>query len=191
LNRLAGLTTLLFAIVLSLTACGGQPAVKPTATPTPTALPTLTPTPPPPPLALNALRNTEYSSEFADGNKIKLTDGKYQNDAAHLLITFAPLNASGDLNGDGVDDAAVILASNTGGSGVFYHLAAVINRNGTPQHVASVLLGDRVKIEAMSIRSGTITLDMVVQGPQDPMCCPTQKTRQSYRLEGDKLTPVK
>jgi putative hemolysin len=147
-------------------------------------------------LTLDALKNAEYQSEFPASKKAKLTDGKYEETGPsggasdRVLITLAPVNAFGDLNGDGVDDAAVVLVSNTGGSGVFEHLAAVINQNGTPRHVASEFLGDRVKIEAISIEAGVITVDMVTQGPQDPLCCPTQKVKQSYKLQGDKLVKV-
>jgi hypothetical protein len=79
------------------------------------------------------------------------------------------------------------LASNAGGSGTFVHLAAVLNQNGQPQHVASVSLGDRVKIEAVKIEAGTITVNMVTHGPNDPLCCPTVKTANTFKLQGDRL----
>ena len=41
--------------------------------------------------------------------------------------------AFGDLNGDGVEDAVVVLVTNPGGTGRFYDLAPVLNQNGTPK----------------------------------------------------------
>jgi hypothetical protein len=191
-------STLLAALAIALlvallvSACG---PLAPAPTATPTAAPTATPTAIPP-LTLDTLKNAEYQSEFPKSKKARLTDGKYEEEivpgaASKLVIVIYPdMYAFGDLNGDGVNDAAVVLAANMGGSGTFVHLAAVVNQNGTPQHVASVSLGDRVKIEAMAIKAGVIMVDVVTHGPQDPLCCPTQKATKSFRLLADKLAPV-
>ena len=178
----------LFLVLLNVVACGIQAQ---SATPTPPP-PTSTPIPP---LTLEALKNAEYDSEFPKDHKAKLTDGKYQEEyqpgaATKLIIGLHPAYAIGDLNGDGVDDAAVILVANPGGSGTFYHLAAVVNENGTPEHVASQSLGDRIQVKSISIRSGEIVLDMVVHGPSDPLCCPTVEVTRTYKLQGDKLSPI-
>ena len=47
------------------------------------------------------------------------------------------LVAFGDLDGDGIWDAAVVLEANGGGSGTFRSLEAVVNEDGAPVHVAS------------------------------------------------------
>ena len=182
-NKISTLLAIALLVSLIVSACGPM-AAAPTATPT--AIP---------PLTLNTLKNAEYQSEFPKSKKARLTDGKYEEEivpgsASKLVIVIYPTYALGDLNGDGVNDAAVVLAANMGGSGTFVHLAAVVNQNGTPQHVASVSLGDRVKIEAMAIKAGVITVDVVTHGPQDPLCCPTQKATKSFRLLADKLAPV-
>jgi hypothetical protein len=39
----------------------------------------------------------------------------------------------------------------------------------------------------MTITSGTIALDMLVQGPNDPMCCPNQPETQFYRMLGSAM----
>jgi putative hemolysin len=146
-------------------------------------------------LTLDALKNAEYQSEFPASKKARLADGKYEEEivpgtASKLTLVLYPVYAMGDLNGDGADDAAVILVADSGGSGSFYHLAAVVNQNGTPKHIASTSLGDRVKIEAISIQSGVITVNMVTHGPQDPLCCPTLKAIKTFKLQSDKLIPL-
>ena len=92
-----------------------------------------------------------------------------------------------DLNGDGAEDAAVVLATSGGGSGTFISLEAVLNDKGKPKHVASTLLGDRAQIKSVVIESGEITVNMVTHGPDDPMCCPTQEVTEQYKLQGDTL----
>ena len=53
------------------------------------------------------------------------------------------LVAFGDLDGDGVADAAVVAFVNTGGSGTFIHVLAVRDREGTPVQAGRQFLGDR------------------------------------------------
>ncbi len=175
-------------MLLSTVACGVQAQSAPPTPPPPTSTPI-------PALTLEALKNAEYDSEFPKSHKAKLTDGKYEEEyqpgaATKLVIQFYTSHAIGDLDGDGVDDAAVILVANPGGSGTFYHLAAVFNQGGTPKHVASQSLGDRIQVKSLSIKSGEIILNMVVHGPSDPLCCPTVVVTRTYKLEGDKLRHV-
>jgi len=124
--------------------------------------------------------------------KIKLGDGTYKekiapDSAAELVIKLSGKMAFGDLNGDGGEDAAVILVSDPGGSGTFYDLAAVINSNGKAKHTDSVFLGDRVKVEDISIRTGQIVVTIVTHQRTDPLYCPSLEVEQKYALQGNAL----
>jgi len=90
-----------------------------------------------------------------------------------------------DLNGE--PTAAVVLIANTGGSGSFANLVIVQEQGGEPVQVASTLLGDRVTMNWLTIANDLIQLDMVTQGPNDPMCCATQRTLVTYTLDGSQL----
>lgn len=143
-------------------------------------------------LTIEALKNAEYQSEFSVDGRVRLSNGIYKgkmvpDSAVELVVMLSDQVALGDLNGDGADDAAAVLITDPGGSGTFYHLAVLINQNGSAKHVASQLLGDRVKITSLSIGSGKIAVEMIKQGPSDPMCCPTLRVTQSYVLQGRKL----
>jgi hypothetical protein len=105
-----------------------------------------------------------------------------------MVILIEPY-AFGDLNDDGVDDGAVLLVENSGGSGSFVYLAAVLNQDGKPVNKATRLLGDRVQIEALAIESGEIQVKMLTHAPADPLCCPTQESLLSFSLEGSELSP--
>jgi hypothetical protein len=192
---------LLAALAVTAMACTAPPTPTPAPTLPPTAMPTrippaptFTPTPTVVPLSLNALKNAEYPSEYTASKKAKLTDGAYEEKIAGLTgasakvsVKMLDLYAVGDLNGDGVQDAAVILASNTGGSGVFHDLYAVLNQAGQAKPVASTALGDRVKINAIAIQGSEIVVDMLTQGPKDPMSNPTLAVTRKYKLQGDQL----
>lgn len=149
--------------------------------------------PPPPPLTVEALMNADYQSEWPADGVAELKEGQYEEEivpgaASKLVIVVYPdMYAFGDLNGDGVDDAAVVLATSAGGSGTFISLEAVVNEQGTPKHVASAQLGDRARINSLTIESGKVTVNLVTHGPNDPMCCPTQEASQEYKLQGSAL----
>jgi len=98
--------------------------------------------------------------------------------------------AFGDLDGDGVDDAVVVLVSSGGGSGVFYSLVAVMQRNGRLETPAVRSLGDRIKINEINIRNDIVTVDMITQGPNDPLCCPTERQVLKLAVRGNKFVPV-
>jgi heat shock protein HslJ len=146
-------------------------------------------------LTLEALKNAEYQGIYDE--PVQLTDGKYEGEpfvpggASRPTVVLHPeVYVFGDLNGDGVDDAAVILIESSGGSGNFRYLAAVINERGTPVNVATHFVGDREQMQAINIDEGEITLDMVAHAPEDPMCCPTQEVTKVYQLQDDQLIEV-
>lgn len=124
---------------------------------------------------------------------IPLTEGHYEQlypDSAVGVIVDLVDHATGDLNDDNTEDAVALLAINTGGTGVFIHLAAVIQEAGEPTHVATLFLGDRVRIESLVIKDGTLQVQMITHAPDDPICCPTQQVTQAYTLQdGLLVTP--
>lgn len=146
-------------------------------------------------ITLEALRNAQYRSP--DWGEFQLTDGIYHRpplapgESADIYVTQLrdPL-AYGDLDGDAVEDAAVILTTQNGGTGHFMELAVMLNKNGAAENIATVSLGDRVGVEAMRIEAGVIVLDMRVHGPNDPMCCASQFETWRFRLEGGALVRV-
>ncbi len=186
-----------FALVLVVMACQIQTAQPTPVVPTPTpateiplaAVPSATPIPPTPAgLSLDMLRNGTYFAPFYN-HTVKLVNGAYSEGSGAGLYTVQMLDtvAFGDLNGDGAGDSAIILAESGGGSGVFESVVAVLDVGGTPSQGGQAQLGDRVRINSISINSSTITLEALVQGPNDPMCCPSQPETQSFRMEGNTL----
>lgn len=140
-------------------------------------------------LSPEALRNGTYFIENL--GEIQLTDGTYENkygEGATMVDTVELESlALGDLNGDGVDDGAVVLWWSGGGSGVFGYLAAVVDEGGMPRQAAIQAIGDRTQIESLAIDNGQIVIQAITHGPEDPMCCPTQQVVDIYELQGDQL----
>lgn len=143
---------------------------------------------------IDLLKNSEYLSEWTASGTAPLTDGEYQESimpgsATKIIVQLSDRMAFG-YTSDGQPLAAIILITDPGGSGTFYHLSAVVERDGKPANIAQTLLGDRVKINSLAVEGDEIVVDMVTQGPDDPFCCPTQRVVQKYALKGDQLMPT-
>lgn len=150
---------------------------------------------PTPGLSNNALKNATYQAPWVAGGEMRLKEGRF--DGVHATDPRIPVRtlligapARGDLNGDGVPDAAVVLATSAGGPEVYYEIAAVVNDKGEPKHVATAPIGDRITFQWVNIRKGEIVVDFLAHGEKDAMCCPKKKTTRRFRLEPGWLREV-
>lgn len=137
-----------------------------------------------------ALGNLTYTVSRDEGRTYLLSDGTYDDLVSRTSVAMFPPAAIGDLDGDGDDDAGVLVAEHTGGTGQFVYLAAILGADGTWSNVDTVLLGDRVRVTGMSIVDGAVNLDVIAHGPADAMCCPTVPQTWQYALVGDRLSLV-
>jgi hypothetical protein len=137
------------------------------------------------------VRNAVYN--IPQVGKITFKDGAYDRDAidslgqSSLHIGLVDLFAFGDLNEDGSEDAITFLASKFAGPEIFLSLEVLLNNNGSPSHVASYLIGDRVGIDSVRIVGGLVDLHLITQGPNDSMCCPTLHISKRLQLQNGKL----
>ena len=135
---------------------------------------------------LTKLQNSEYS--LPNYSAIPLTAGTYENVEQRFkvsLVNQSGLVGLGDLNGDRTEDAAVLMAVNSGGSGQFVYLVPVLNVEGEPQPLSGVFLGDRINLTSLAIRDQQINLNLVTQAPSDPQSNPTLKVSRIYTLQSD------
>lgn len=148
-----------------------------------------------PPLTADEVRDAQVALTTLTNDvaiPYQLKDGVYQKGtdpagASYVVVRLLDQMAFGDLDGDGVGDAAALIAENYGGTGVFVSLVAFVNREGAPVQAAVHGVDDRPVINSVDITDGVIGLEAVIHGMQDPMCCPSLATRSHYRLEGGRL----
>jgi hypothetical protein len=119
-----------------------------------------------------------------------LVDGTYQSGTdtsqpGYFQATMSDKVAFGDLNGDGLGDAAVSIGISMGGTGVFEYVVAMLNQDGQPVQAGYYYVDDRARIDAMAITDLRIVADAMVHGPNDPMCCPTLAVQTSLQLPLD------
>ena len=136
---------------------------------------------------IEQLRNATYNDILLQ--PVTLHDGVFEGEphmpdaSSRDVVRMLDENFStGDLTGDGVDESVVTVIRNSGGSGLFFHLAFFRNNGGAPEQVASIELGDRVRIKALDIRNGRLIADLVEHGNDDPMCCPSTIAHREWKL---------
>lgn len=75
--------------------------------------------------------------------------------------------ATGDLDASGTSDVAFILTQTTGGTGVFYYVAAAVKKADGYYGTNAILLGDRIAPQATSMSGGVVTVSYADRGPTD------------------------
>lgn len=148
-------------------------------------------------LTLKELKNASYSGIEGLKGPVKLVDGKWRGrpykkgSASRPVVTLVgDLRVMGDLDGDGIEDAVVLLNYAPGGTGQLLYLAVMARKKGKIENIATALIGDRVQIRDVRIEQNRILVDAVQAGPKDAMCCPGEVITRAWILEpGGKLNP--
>ncbi len=113
--------------------------------------------------AIGVAYQTTYPVEGSTTGFIALTDGSATEplpDSDAMLTVDVADSLAADLDGDGVDDAVIVLAVNTGGTGVFHYAYGVFADPEQTVVTNAVALGDRIAIDTTSVNpiNGTATI---------------------------------
>src|SRR5436309_2193507 len=127
-----------------------------------------------------------YPMDHLGAGTIQLAQGAYHDSAGGLDVKLVAI-ATGDLDGDNRPDAAVVLASQTGGTGTFVDLFALLDHDDGALTRGPASLGDRVKVDSIRVSDRAIHLHLLTQGPDDPLCCPTQHVVETFVIHADTL----
>jgi len=155
----------------------------------------LKPPGPPPTPTLEQVKAATVSGVFEQA--ITLADGRYEGQpvepgaaSAPRATLWEPTFHTADLDGNIGSEAVAMLSSNSGGSGEFVYLAVFGLRDGAFANLATVPVGDRVKLQALWLERGKVIMDVIEAGPNDAACCPTQVARKTFGYDGGTFKQV-
>jgi hypothetical protein len=117
---------------------------------------------------------------------LTLHDGEYKSPGPQLDCCYLSLEqvAYGDLNGDDLTDAAVILVW-AEGNGVAYHVVAVLAGPGTERRARATYLDHAIGLDSLWVDPGGVHVTMTRHLYDDPTCCPSLHLTNSYVLDED------
>ena len=149
-----------------------------------------------PDLVINEDRVRNYRYYLTFGKQyVQLKNGRFNkgNNPENVLNVELKDFFLGDLDGNGTDDAAVILVHNSMGSGSFFELTTLVAESDDDfiRQTNSIPLGDRIILHSLSITSGKILLDLTVHQPGDPSCCPTKRVVRKFTFANDRISELK
>lgn len=127
---------------------------------------------------------------------VSLSGGRSEMEAApgtamNVVTTLLEEAVSGDLNGDGVEDAAVWLLQQPGGTGSFLYVAVALNFEGRYVGTNAVFLGDRIVPQAMRIRNGVLSVSYLDRRRDEPMAAlPSVSATKNLAVSGGVLAEV-
>lgn len=149
------------------------------------------------PPSLQELKQSSYRGILPD--PVRLTNGDYEGapydegGAARPMVQLIEnVYLNGDLDGDGHEEAAVVLVEQSSGSGTRLYLAiAGRDADGATTNLATMLIGDRVQIISASINDGGVDMRLVRTGPEDACCCPGEIVSARWTMAGGSLRLVR
>ncbi len=112
-----------------------------------------------------------------EGSAYTLENGTYAasevpGSASMTTVTLFGGPVYGDLDADGDEDAAVLLAYSTGGSGTFYYAALARKLGDIYESTNTLLLGDRIAPQTIEIKDGRAVFNYATRKESDPMSTP-------------------
>lgn len=171
--RKALAATLLFGAILGTACHKGPPPAPPVVK--------LRPAP-----SVEQIRSATFQG-VGEESTITLRDGRWEgapfvaDGAARPSVNLVgDFRLTGDVDGDGGEDALVLLASRSGGTGENIYLALVQRSGEVTLNTATALIGDRVQVRGGTVRAGRVSLDVVQAGPTDALCCPGELATRSW-----------
>lgn len=123
--------------------------------------------------------NSHDGTYIIDGKSVTLKNGISQTKAifdsdTKIITKYFGNEVKHDFDGDGSEDYVFIITQETGGSGIFYYVVALLNTAGGPVGSHGVLLGDRIAPQTTSLDENNDRINVVVvnyadRNPGEPM----------------------
>lgn len=144
---------------------------------------------------LNKVNPLDYSTYniYAVNGKAKFMNGQYKFDDGYAYIENG---ATGELDNDGIDEAATMLFVNNGGTGKYPELVVLKKDGESYTEVSSIgdpidFFYDRIYVQSIQIEDKLIDIKILGHGPTDGLCCPSVPMEKKFRIVDNKLEEEK
>ena len=136
--------------------------------------------------------NVRYTIE---GEPVQLADGVAVSDgpagsASKVVTRYYGDALQKDLNGDGREDVAVLLAREGGGSGTFYYVAAALRTDNGYLGSHALPLGDRIVPRGIFSAPGrSILVSYAERAPGEPLSSTALRSARTWSLSPSGRSP--
>ena len=130
-----------------------------------------------------------------DKSSVALVNGRAEAPAAPgsaaKAVTTLLAKSTGDVDGDGRDDIAVLLVSEPGGSGSFTYVAVLLNPASGAKATNAVLIGDRVAGQAVKLDGKTVVVTFLDRRAGEAFTVtPSVTTTKRFVIKDGALVPA-
>ena len=138
-------------------------------------------------------RNTTY---LIENEEVILVNGRAEKEivsgsASKTITQYFGNEVKADFNGDGREDIAALLSQNSGGSGTFYYIVAVLSSEDGYKGTNAILLGDRISPQTTEFRNEEIIVNYADRNPGEPMTAsPSMGVSKYLKISDGKLVEV-
>ncbi|MCE2512611.1 MAG: polysaccharide deacetylase family protein [Acidimicrobiia bacterium] len=163
-----------------------EPASPPAEDPVEVEVPTPATSVEPEPIGWEDL---EHLTVEVDGEVVRLEGGRATvsyGGASATSFTLQNRVAQGDLDGDGDEDVVAHIVQRSPGTGVFHLIVPVINDEGAAAAQSPIAVGDRVVVDAITVRDGLIDVSLFDRAQDEPFTIISRHTT----LEIDLSSPA-
>ena len=113
----------------------------------------------------------EHLTVVIDDEVVRLEGGRatvsYGGSSASIF-TLQNRVAQGDLDGDGDEDVVAHIVEQSPGSGVFHLVVPVVDDEGTAVAQSPIAVGDRIVMDAITVRDGLIEVSLFDRAQDEP-----------------------
>jgi heat shock protein HslJ len=137
-------------------------------------------------LSKKSLGNLTYENEIANFGKAALENGTFMESVMPGSASKNLVKIKGDPVYGVIDNrraAAVIIVTNTSGSGVFFDLAVITETIEADEVVSTINIGDRIVVDSIFFNNDTIFVDIETQAEGEPMVDHSKKETRKFLLD--------
>jgi len=143
-----------------------------------------------------AVLEPKNGTYIVEGKSITLKDGYSEEtiveDSASKLITrYFGDDIKADFNNDEIEDTAFILTQDSGGTGIFYYVTALLSKGESFIGTNAILIGDRIAPQNIEFNNSMLVVNYTDRKPGEPFVTqPSVGTSKYFKVIDNSLKEI-